>query len=219
MNETSGDSVYDQTANLRNGYTAGADIVSGKIGNARSFVGTNSDNIAIRAGGGLNNQQTGAITCWVKWSGTQDADIQSQGYGAITSRQKDATFSQQIIALDAADPATGKIQWRPYAFNVPVITSSAATGDGTWHYLVINYSSGAHRLYVDAVSDGTATTTGSITNDINIPLSIGAWIGEGAGYSTSIIDEFRTYSDTLNQTTVDSLYALTGVTRKMRIIN
>jgi|GEM_PF-866061 len=166
-------------------------------GSALNFVGGN-DYVSVPAGGGLNNLQSGTIEMWVKWSGTQDQGYGNQ-WGAVLARQSDGVFTNQLIALDGSNPATAKIIWNPYTFNTTAITSAAAPGDGVWNHIAITYQSGAHKMYVNGVLVGSSSLTGTINNNNAKVLTIGGWIDDGQGFSTSNIDEVRIWNRVLCQ--------------------
>ena len=162
-----------------------------------SFAAFKTDNtddyISCASGAGLNAVSTGTIALWVKWVGTgQDACF--NGNGCISSRQNNGVFSNHILGLNGSDPATAEIIWIPYSPTVIAVTGATSVGNGTWHHVAIVFTSGAHTLYLDGVSDGTGTTTGSAGDNSSTVLSIGAWIGDGAGYSGSVISDFAVWT-------------------------
>ncbi len=206
--DVSGTTAYDRSGSGNNGTLTGGSVVAiGKIGQALSFDGVD-DYVSVANGGGLNNLGTGSISMWVKWSGTQDAGAGST-YGPVTSRQSNGVFSNQILALDGSSPATAHIIWMPYGFSI-ALTGATPVGNGRWRHVVITYTSGSHTLYLDGVVDGTGSTAGAPQNDSSVPLSIGAWSGDGGGYSTSLIDDVRVYNRILSASEVSQLYNLGG---------
>ncbi|MBL7812770.1 MAG: choice-of-anchor D domain-containing protein [Bacteroidetes bacterium] len=167
-------------------------------GSALDFVGGN-DYVNVASGGGLNNLQEGTIEMWVKWSGTQDVGYSSSAWGAVLGRQSNGVFSNQVIGLNGSNPATAKIVWKPYAFTTNAIVSTATPGNNVWNHIAITYKSGEHKMYINGVLDNTGTTTGTINNNSSIPLTIGAWIGDGDCFSTSRMDEVRIWNRILCQ--------------------
>lgn len=167
-------------------------------GAALNFVGGN-DYVSIASGGGLNNLQSGTIEMWVKWSGTQDAGYSSSSYGAVMARQSNSVFTNQLIALNGSNPATARIIWNPYSYNGTAITSTAAPGDGVWNHIAITYSSGDHKMYINGVLVGSSTATGTIANNSAKALTLGGWIDDGQGFSTSTMDEVRIWNRVLCQ--------------------
>ncbi len=203
--------AYDRSGAGNTGtLTNGPTITEGKLGQGLNFDGSN-DYVSVAAGGGLNNLQTGSISLWVKWIGSQDGAY--VGYGPVMARQKNGEITNQLIALNGSDPATAKIVWYPYDSSVISLISTVAPGNGVWRHIVVAYSSGSHTLYIDGQQNTTGSHTGTISNDATVPLSIGAWIGDGNGYSTSTIDEVRIYNRAITASEVASLYTQGGGTK------
>lgn len=149
--------------------------------------------VSLAGGGGLNNVQSGTISMWVRWIGTQDTGANTNA-GAVLGRQGGASFSNHIISLNGTDPATAKILWRPYISNVAACTSATSPGNGVWRHILVTYASGSHRLYLDGQQDATGTTTGTMTNDSAQPLTVGSWLGFGNNsFSTAHIDCVRIF--------------------------
>lgn len=161
--------------------------------NSLNFDGIN-DYVSVPNGGGLNNLQTGTIELWVKWNGTAQDIGFNNCYGAILGRQKNYTFNNQIIGLNGANPNTAKIIWMPYSGGSETILTSTISPNNNWIHLAIVYSNGDHRMYINGVLEDSSSTTGSIVNDSNIDLSIGAWIDHGVSYANANIDEFRIWN-------------------------
>jgi len=176
----------------------------GKFSKALNFDGSN-DYVSVPGGGGLNNQQEATISLWVKWIGTQPSNYFSV-YGPVTARQKGGYFSNQIIGLNGADPATAKIIWRPYSGFNTSITSSSSPGDSVWRHVLITYSNGNHKIYLDGQINGQAATTGTINDDSSIPFAVGGWISDVAKYSSSSIDEVKIYNYALSEDEVKLEY-------------
>lgn len=170
---------------------ATAPVLGQGSGNCLSFDGVN-EYVSVPGGGGLNNASQGTIEMWVRWSGTQDEAF--NGFGPVLARQWNGVESNNVIALTTSDPSTAVVTWRPYTIGSPALTSATVIGDGVWRHIAITFTSGDHRMYVDGVLEDTSTTTGSMFNNSGMPLTIGAWIGDGDGYSTSRIDEVRIWS-------------------------
>jgi hypothetical protein len=168
------------------------------------FNGVNSYT-SISGGGGLNNQQTATIDIWVKWVGTQDADVVSS-YGPIIARQKNASFSNNILALNGSDPDTAKIIWKPYAATGIAITSSNSPGDDVWKNVVITFESGSHLMYINGEYEASGSTTGTISDDSSIVLSLGAWIDDGVGYFSGNTSGIKVYDRILTSDEIRNNY-------------
>src|SRR5438067_230712 len=90
-------------------WQAAAPDRNGVAGGALAFSG--SQYVSVAGGGGLNAANAGTVSMWVKWSGTQDADC-CGSFGAVLARQANGLFSDDILALDSADPSVARIVWR-----------------------------------------------------------------------------------------------------------
>lgn len=150
--------------------------------------------VSLPIGGGLNNVQTASISMWVRWDGTQDQGF-GTNYGPALGRQVGASFSNHLISLSTNNPDTALIRWAPYVNSTYACTSVSSPGDGRWRHIIVTYSSGAHALYIDGVQESTGATTGSMANDVATPLTIGAWIGAGGGYSHAEYDCVRIFPE------------------------
>lgn len=200
----SGKVILDSSEYSNYGVTYGSGIacnVAGKYNTGCSFGGKD-DYISVAYGGSLNGVNQGTMTMWVKWNGIQDTDVCGQ-YGDILGRQANGLFSNNVISLSTNDPSTARIVWNPYSACSSAIKGTTVAGDGVWHHIAVTFSSGDHKLYVDGNLDGSSTTTGVMNNNsAYTPLTFGAWIGDGGGYSTSTIDEVKIYNYILTQNQV-----------------
>jgi len=174
----------------------------GKYDGGFEFDGT-GDYLGIPNAGGIAGVQSGTISMWVKWQGTQDAGV--TGYGHVFGRQEDGVLTNQVIALSGSNPATAKVVWYPYNPSASV-TSSSSPGDGDWRQVTIVYASGAHTMYIDGVFEGSATTTGTMHASTNHLLTIGAGIDDVGGYSTSVIDDLKFWNRPLSFNEINQLY-------------
>lgn len=156
-----------------------------------SFLGTSSQYVRVAGGGHLNNLQRGSIVARCRWRGTQDTGFGGAA-GSLCGRQKDGSFSNQLITLSGSNPATATCRWHAYGTSVSA-GGATAVGDGTWRTIGVSYASGSHRLYLDGKQDGAGTGTGTIQNDTTIPLSIGGWLGTGSSYMTGDVAFFAVF--------------------------
>jgi hypothetical protein len=119
-------------------------------GAALAFSGA-SQYVNVAGGGGLNGATAGTISMWAKWNGTsQDADC-CGSWGAILARQGNGFFSDDIIALNGANPATARIVWRQSGGPAPVLITGTTAVGNTWHHVAITFSPTGSTLYVDGV--------------------------------------------------------------------
>jgi len=182
----------------------GAGFAPGKFGQGFSFGGP-SDYVSVPGGGGLNAATEGTVSMWVKWSGSQDPACCGGTAGNVLARQQNGSFSNNILGLDNTDPGAGRLTWQPYNPGGPVITGATAVGDGTMRHVAVSFSDGYHALYLDGVLQGTSNQTGSLANNPATPLAIGAWNGDGGGYSTSVVDDVAIWNREVSINQIQSL--------------
>jgi hypothetical protein len=185
----------------------------GIAGNALNFAPLPPDSgsyVSVPGGAGLPGLSQGTIAMWVNWSGPQEASFPlSLSFGNVLGRQSDGVYSNNIVGIDNMDPALGKVTWHPYSF-LPVLVGATPVGDGAWHFLAVTFDgvTGAQLLYLDGTLDGSGTATGTMNADVVTPLTIGAWIGDGAGYSSSTIHDVLIYNTVLSQSDIQDLQAM-----------
>ena len=178
---------------------------SGEGGGALSVDGLSEQYVEVEGGGGLNALQEGTIAFFAKWSGEQDTACCGGTFGNVLSRQSNGQFSNQVVGLDSSDPGAALITWQPYNAGGPALAGATPVGDDVWHHIAITWQSGHHVLYLDGEVDGASETTGTMNNNEGVPLAIGAWIGDGAGYSTSSLDDLMVFDGILSQDQVRAL--------------
>ncbi len=191
------------TGGTLNGAVSAAVDRNGAPGGALAFNGTLSQFVSVAGGGGLNAAAQGTISLWVKWTGTQDGDC-CGSFGAILARQANGQFSDDIIALNAADPNVGRIVWRQAGGPAPVLLTSTSPVGTNWHHIAVTFSPGGSSLYVDGQLQGTATGA-AMGNNPGTPLSIGAWAGDGGGFSTASLDDVAIWDRPLTASQVAEL--------------
>ena len=144
---------------------------------------------------------------WVKWSGTQDSDCCGT-FGAVLARQSNGQFSDDIIALNAANPLTARIVWRQSGGPAPILITGTAPVGTNWHHLVVTFGPAGSTLYVDGASQGSAGGAALNNNPATI-LSIGAWAGDGGGFATASLDDVAIWDQPLNAAQAGQLAAQT----------
>ncbi len=195
----------------------GAGFAPGRFGQGFSLDGSNGQFVEIPGGGGLNNVTEGTISMWVQWNGTQDSGFGGTA-GAVLARQSNGVFSDNIIGLNNTDPDVGNLIWQPYGSPAPVvITGGTPPGDGNFRHVAVTFSDGHHALYLDGVLQGTATTEGSTNDALAVPLTIGAWAGDGAAFSTSVVDDVAIFSRELSIGQIQALAS--GSDRPLDVID
>ncbi|MGJ8652300.1 MAG: LamG-like jellyroll fold domain-containing protein [Opitutaceae bacterium] len=185
-------------------------FMADRYGNSSKTLSiSGTDYIEWSDGSALNAQDIGTISMWVKWIGLQDGGAEGS-FGAVIARQWDSNSSQQILSLNAADPASAVVIWKPYGGNSGDIklTGSTFVGDGVWRHVVVTYRNRRHSLYIDGVlEDTTIFAEGLVTDEDSglMPMTIGTWTGAGGAYATAHIDDVRLYRGNLTAERVDTL--------------
>ncbi len=199
MDETGGGTMADSSGNSNSGTATGTTIVTGKIGNGRSFNGTSDYvNLGNPANMNFNDTASYSIAFWVKSSLATPTgqDILS----------KDNIAGDQRIHFYINN---GTI-WRWAGLGGPTISSS----DG-WMYVVYTYSAsgsnnGTETFYKNGVQVSTRTgampapQTSTNWNLGRTQFSSGSW------YFSGSLDEVRFYNRTLTPTEVSQLGVATG---------
>jgi hypothetical protein len=187
-------SANDSTGSNNGSLISTPTATTGQVGGAASFAP--SQYISVANGGGINNTTSYTIELWVRWTSTsQQAGFASAIFGAVTARQKDGNWTQNMIGLDGTNPTTAHVEFNPYTYNIGLV-GSTAVGLNTWRHIMVTSNGSNQVIYLNGAQDGTGSVSGSGQNDTSIPFTIGAWIGAGSSYSTSNIDEVRV-SDTV----------------------
>ncbi len=160
----------------------------------------------VAGGGGLDNLQSGTIYFTAKWTGTQSGGAGSNG--DLVARQDNGVFSNDVIGLTTTNPATAHISLQLYNTGV-TLTGSSVVGDGVWHNVAVTFTSngvtGTQTLYVDGQVAGTSSVAGTISSNAGTALAIGAWGGDGNGFSNSSLNDFRVYNTVLTQAQIQAI--------------
>ncbi len=175
--------------------------------NGALAFGGPSQHVSVAGGGGLNAAAAGTISIWVKWNGVQDADCCST-FGAVLGRQANGMFSDNIIALNTASPATARIVWRQSGGPAPVLITGTTAVGTNWHHVAVTFANSGSTLYVDGVPQGSAAGAG-MNNGPATALSIGAWAADGGGFATATIDDVAIWDQPLTAGQVAQLAAQT----------
>ena len=177
---------------------------NGVAGGALAFNGVNTY-VSVTGGGGLNSAAAGTISMWVKWSGVQDADCCGT-FGAVLARQGNGLFSDNIIALNNSSPTAARVVWRQSGGPAPTLITGTSIVGTNWHHIVVTFANSGSTLYIDGAAQGTAVGAG-MNNNSGVPLSIGAWAGDGAGFAGASIDDVAIWDQSLSASQVADLAA------------
>lgn len=188
---------------LVNGPVAGLDR-NGNAGGALSFNGALQQFVSIPGGGGLNAATDGTISMWVQWNGTQDAACCGGTAGNVLARQSNGIFSNNIIGLNNTNPAAANVTFQGYGAGGPILNAGGPVGS-TYHHIAVSFKSGEQKLYVDGNLVQTAAVADVLDNNPAVALAIGAWNGDGGGFSTSNIDDVAIYNTVLKEGDIRAL--------------
>ena len=172
-------------------------------------IGTTSispkrQHVNLANGGGAAGLNTGTMSLWVKWNGSQNAGSDG-GYGFITGRQKDGRYSNQMLGLSNPNPEEAVLLWRPYAhFTRNQILGTTVIGP-EWRHVAVTWESGSHKLYLDGQLEAAAALTGSMQSEVATPFSIGAWPDSGESYSNVVIDDFKLFDGVLSNQEIEKI--------------
>ena len=138
-----------------------------------------------------STQGIGTGAQWWQGAGLVDGDIGGSYTDLGTSLRSDG----RVVAGMGPNPDTS------------IISSTAGFNDGNWHYVVFTRvrATGAMVLYVDGVSQGTATAAG--TAAIETPTIYFGRIASGGNFLNGTLDEVATYGVVLSPATVAAHYA------------
>lgn len=183
----------DATSNNYNGTDNGTSSATGKIGNGRSFDGSND---YIEKNDKLANSYPFTLSAWVKPS----SSIGSDDWAILTFVDKDKGNRMFGIHLGEDEDGRAVIRARNsstkdgYSNN-----SSDDIDDGNWHYVVGVFTSNSNRkIYVDGQLEDTDTRSSSYYSGVD-RWSIGRY-GDNSpdSYFDGVIDEPRVATTNLS---------------------
>jgi hypothetical protein len=148
MDESSGSTCYDATANNIDGTIYGAALNSGYY----SFDGTND---YVELGNACRPTDEITISFWLRSEGAGETRLILSNYNYSTNWYGYGVFltSAGYIRMQIADGSGTMVQ---------VTTTSSLTGT-TWHHVVITWDGSTVSIYVN---NGATPTTGSYTSSI-----------------------------------------------------
>jgi hypothetical protein len=191
-----------------NGNANGALQFQADPNNSSGYSGTNSGSyVSVAGGAGLAGLQRGTIALWVNWSGIQGkAYTASKSYGTVLARQSNGRYSNNILGISDPDPNVGTLTWAPYSAGGPVSVGGTPVGDNVWHFVAVTFDGATNdqNLYLDGNLDGSPLPV-TMNPDTNAPLTIGAWNGDGAGYSNSTIHDLFIFDTVLTKEQLNTL--------------
>ena len=204
MDDNPTGTIFDSTSNSIDGSSIGTmtvgDIVTGKLGSATDFDGTD-DAIDLGSSNNLtgNNLQSMTISFWTNYTSTTNAYTFSVKRDGATSSlistgiRNAADGDQGVLARDFANTA------HDFLFH------TNSYNDGNWHYQVSTVGSGNKILYLDAVNRASDTNgIQSVTGNTGI-----TYIASQAPSTRpfdGLIDEVRFSRDTKDANWITTEY-------------
>jgi MYXO-CTERM domain-containing protein len=187
--------MKDSTSNANHGTATGLASVAGQVGSGISLDGS-TGYMAFNSGSSLSTPSGGSFTysTWVKTG--DDA-------GAILSSRSSTDGGNLVIDLmvgyDGVTTNSGKLMVliRDDAGGGLVEIPGGTINDNTWHYVTLTRSGSTIQLYLDTMSQGTATSsTGSLTSNLRAIGRESRWVQDSYTttaneYLSGTIDEFR----------------------------
>ena len=168
----------------------------GKANSAMSFDGVN-DYVTV-ASNGLNkfSYQSFTISAWVKPEIIQNYTlIWSYDYTSHVS-----PYYSQHLRINSAREIY--FYWNNGTLMQKIATPAIISKD-VWHHIVVTYTSGSQKIYVNSKEEAVGIATGVISY-YNQPV----WIGKSNFGITkgALIDDVRIYNRALSETEIKTLY-------------
>jgi hypothetical protein len=192
---TAADSAGSATGQLRNG----AAWTTGRLGNAVSFDGTD-DFIALP-----NLDVSGStltLSAWVKNTAFPNNIDQR-----FISKSTDAAEQSHYWLLSHSN-AQGqnrlRFRLRTGTHTTTLIASSGELPLNQWYHAAATYDGANMRLYLNGALVGTASKTGTIATNANVPVNI-ARSPDGTNYLRGTIDDVRIYRRALSASEIAAL--------------
>ncbi len=183
----------------------GSSWVSGQMGNALNFNGTNSS-VDIPSNS-IINPGTGnfSIAFWMKTTSTGSATL--VGKNPYLPNGYAVYYANSIGGIKASMIMPDNTTY--------VIQSTETVTDNQWHFITATFDrTGNIILYIDGAQKSSLAMSGS--SGININPTNTLRIGNGGGsYFSGNIDDVRLYSEALTSQNISDLYTGTNVSSGM----
>jgi len=198
MDNISGTTLVDESANSKDGVIAGAVPAPGKINNALEFNGGTSDRVTLSSlfSGWATDF---SISLWV------DVTIRADTYDSPIIHDPDIGGGNRFRLFDYSGGAS---DWLGFSVGSTAITSAKPAAGFRHLILTYNRTTGEITYDIDDVSQGTATAASGITfatGDTYIGAVPSGYVG-GAKSILGKVDEVRVYDRILTPTEKTSLF-------------
>ncbi|HGE69205.1 TPA: LamG domain-containing protein [Candidatus Poribacteria bacterium] len=185
FDEGSGTAVKD-SAGKSDGKINNATWVAGKYGKALQFNGTNA-NVEITNTGALS-VETFTLMAWVNVPGF------TGGWQTIATLNTDGPIRNYGLFINDGSGLihysfTSNKAWQSFNAKSNIV-------DGKWHHIAATYDKAKFICYVDGKNDGeTAINNLKPDTAVNVPVTIGSWVG--GGWIKGTIDEVALFNNAL----------------------
>ena len=197
----SGTTWTDLSGNGNTGTLTGGPTYSSADGGSIVFDGTNDEVTTTTL---FVDPQVFTISCWFKTSTASGRKI--IGFEANQTGTGSSNYDRQLyIGTD------GKIYFGVYDGVTQTAVSTSTLNDGNWHYIVGTYGGEGTtmRLYVDGISNATATATSAegFSGYWRIAsYRSNGWTSAGDGYFTGNISQASVYNTSLSAVEIQQNY-------------
>lgn len=171
----------DSTANnhdgLSSGSMTGGDLVTGLVGRAVDFDGTDdvlrADPFEVAGPGSLT------VSAWVR--------LDSTGAAAVAvAKADDAATRAFDLGIAAGGGVRGRLDLSGSAFDL----TGGTVGTGTWHHLAMTWDGTTQRLYLDGAEVANQPAAGVLRADDAMPVTVGN-VATGTAAVDGVVDEVR----------------------------
>jgi prepilin-type N-terminal cleavage/methylation domain-containing protein len=196
LDETGGTTASDASGNGHHGTLVnmdpGSDWVSGKVGGALDFDGSND---YVDCDNQLSHLTDFSVTAWVNPSSVgTDRQIVSKGYnGSITQWELKTTTG------------SGKVGFRHWAPGASGVQSNQKLTAGTWTHLAGTYDGTTWRLYWDGLLDAESLDGGPVETDQRLLLGAVDINGSPGQLWRGRLDDIRLYDRVLDSAEIAEL--------------
>ncbi len=191
-------------------WTPQATIVTGRIGQALSFDGTDDQVVTTETSALTLGKVDFTASVWFKFTSTSFATPLAWRHATVSGNLK----VQGLFSINRT-ASSGKIDFETWAWQDAntIAYSTNALNDGLWHQVVAVYtlSDNNLRLYVDGVLNDTKNqgTTYSPDTGANYKIVLGSNV-DSIQFFPGSIDDPRIYNRALSAAEVKMLYNYTG---------
>lgn len=206
MDNITGPTLFDETANSFDGTITGAVAVAGQIGNALLYDGV--DDFTVSALGSPRLENTGAVCFWLKPTEAGNAAF------AFSYAAQANSVRYFLCLLDAT---TRKLQYQHRTpTQLDILDSSTTVPLNSYTHCVIQTTGTTIEMYLGGVKEGTLTTiaggnNGSWFFDLDQPGTYTAELGRFKRLAATSFggsfeeDQFRIFDRVLTQGEITSL--------------